>query len=152
MITVVNFIHMLAGTLFFGATVAVFIYMIYCKRQNNGLLLLHTIKISFFGDAFILPMIITQYITGTLMIGFAKLSFHTPWIAVAYVAFSLIVFLWMCNLFVKRKLLHLLSSEKGSILLWQRIYLIISCMMIVLFVMIVHDAVMQKTMFDFFWR
>jgi uncharacterized membrane protein len=139
---IVLFIHLLCGVTFFGIFIASFVYIAKSIKQNNHALLQYAIKTSLLGDCAIFPMILIQILTGTFLVHHNHLPLNTPWIIVAYSVFALAGVLWFLLGIIKYMNI---SSKPSSTFRFKKIFYILNCVMIVIFCMIIHDAVTQQT-------
>ncbi len=144
LIKLLKMIHLIGGVTFFGIITAGFFYIINAYRKHDSMLLQYAIKTSFFGDILIIIFIIIQYYTGTVLMHNANLSLATPWVLVAYIAFSFVTIFWFLLILLKIKMM------RSQTISW--IYVSLNILIILLFILIIHDAVMHATYFNFWLR
>ncbi|HLB56295.1 MAG TPA: DUF2269 family protein [Coxiellaceae bacterium] len=142
----IQFIHVLCGVSFFGITIASFAYISKSIKKNDSALLHYALKTSLLGDRIIFPIIIIQFITGAMMVQYHHLSFQTPWIIVAFIALSVVSLIWFL-LFLIKYINY--SSGRNTFFKFKKSFFILNIIIILLFCMIIHDAIAQKT---FLWR
>ena len=135
-------LHLIGGTVFLGITIASYFYISYSKSDQK--LRLFALKTSLLGDILIALIIVLQYITATLLVKLNHLSFATPWIIVAYIAFSLVSFCWLVNVIIKVHNVRLTNGFQ-----YNKLFHAMHMLIILVFILIIHDAVMQKTYFNF---
>lgn len=142
MAAIVLFVHLLCGVSFFGIIIASFVYIAKSIKQNNHVLLQYAIKTSLLGDCVIFPMILIQILTGTFLVYHNHLSLNTPWIIAAYIVFALAGVLWFLLGIIKY---INISSDTSSAFRFKKFFYVLNAVMIVIFCMIIHDAVTQQT-------
>lgn len=140
----ISFIHILCGVTFLGVLVASFFYIANSIRSKSSALIHYAIRASFFGDAIIFPMVVAQFVTGTLMVTQHQLSFQTPWIIVAYHFFGLVSICWFLLVLIKYKNI---KRDCDRYFKYQKIFYTLNILVLILFVLIIHDAVTQSTWF-----
>lgn len=143
MAPVIEFIHVMCGVTFFGLMIASFLYVSSSIKQNNPELLHYAIKTSLFIDRIIFPIIVIQFLTGTFMVLHHQLSFHTPWIIVAYIALSAVSIIWFLLVLIKYRNREQIQFQH------KKLFYILNIILILFFCMIIHDAVTQQT---WLWR
>lgn len=145
-LSILKFLHLVCGTTFFGITIAAFFYIAKSINQGDRSLIDYSLRASYFGDAIILLCIIIQFISAESLVSSGHFTLEVPWIFVAYLAFSLLILLWLINLIIKRFCLS------KTVINFIKSYYLINIMMILIFVIIIHDAVTQSTWMDFLFR
>lgn len=144
-----KFLHLICGTTFFGIMIAAFFYIARSIRTNDPLLINYSLSASYFGDGIIFLILIIQLITANHLVAAGHFTLKVPWIFIAYHAFGVIVLLWMGILLTK--FLYLSKTDISRIAL--RVFYLLNVMLILIFIIIIHDAVTQSTWFDFlFWK
>lgn len=143
-----EFLHLMSGTTFFGIMIATFYYIARSLRQDDQTLINYSLKASYFGDGIIFFIVLIQLITATHLVSAGHFTLAIPWIFIAYHAFGTIVLLWIGIFLIK--LLYLSKTDISPITL--RVFYSLNVMMILLFIIIIHDAVTQSTWFDFLFR
>jgi hypothetical protein len=138
-------LHLMCGTVFLGITIASYFYIAQAKADLK--LQAYALKASLLGDRLVVVIIVLEYLTATGMVKAHHLAFSTPWIVVAYIAFSVIVLCWVGNVCLKTKALKAGQPLKGSVL-----FHVLHIAMIVIFMMVIHDAVMQHTYLTFLFQ
>jgi uncharacterized membrane protein len=140
MFPIIKFLHVTCGVSFFGITIAHFFYIARSYQKHDRSLIDYSIKASYFGDAVIFFCIVIQLITSFYLVSAGHFTLAVPWIFVAYHAFGLLVLLWISIVLLKK----FYFSIKG--------FYILNSLMILTFIIIIHDAVMQSTGFEFLFR
>ena len=138
-------IHILCGVTFFGLMIASFVYVISSVRQNDPTLFRYCLKVSLYGDVLIFPIIVVLFLTGTFMVYHHHLPMNTPWIIVAYCALSVVSVLWFLLVLIK---LNAISTNAAS-LCYRKSFVMVNVIIILVFCMIIHDAITQQT---WLWR
>lgn len=146
MAPLIEFIHVLCGVSFFGLFVSSFVYVYSSIRQQDALLLRYAIKNSLLVDVVIFPVILIQLLTGTWMVHYHHLALNTPWIIVAYCSFCVVSLLWFVLFLIKSSYY---CGEVHRHFRFKKTFITLNIIVILLFCMIVHDAVMQQT---WLWR
>lgn len=136
------FIHILCGVTFFGIVMASFIYIHHSIREQDPVLLSYALKASLMGDCIVFPMILIQLLTGTFLVYHHHLPLNTPWIIVAYLAFATVSVIWF--LLVLIKYVNFFQMHRGPFRFKKPFYYL-SAVIVILFCIIVHDAVTQST-------
>lgn len=143
-----KFLHLICGTTFFGVMIAAFFYIARSIRKNDQSLINYSLKASYFGDGIIFLIALIQLITAINLVSAGHFTLAIPWIFIAYHAFGAVVLLWIGILIIK--LLYLSKTDISPIAL--RVFHALNIMMILIFIIIIHDAVTQSTWFDFLFR
>lgn len=143
-----KFLHLICGTTFFGIIIAAFFYIARSISNGDRSLIIYSLKTSYFGDGVISFIVIIQLITAVKLVSDGHFTLAIPWIFIAYHAFAAIILLWLSILLVK-----LLCLSKPDILpIFVNIFYSLNVIMILIFIIIIHDAVTQSTWFDFLFR
>ncbi len=145
---IIKFLHLLCGTSFFGIIIAEFFYIVASLKTQDRSLIQYSIKASYCGDALILMCVLIQLATSTALVVAGKFTLSVPWILVAYHAFALLILLWLTSLALKKWKISKEPLSKSSI----KIFYIVNIAMIVLFIIVIHDAIMQQTVLEFLFR
>ena len=138
----------MCGTTFLGIIIATFFYISYGIRRGDKSLIRYSLKASYFGDGIIFVCAFTQFITATILVSVGKFTLAVPWICVAYLAFSGITLLWLINLFIKRKYFANAHIKPFAF----KIFYFLNILIILTFMVVIHDAVTQSTWLDFLFR
>lgn len=125
--------------------ISAFFYIAYSFQRNDRLLMSYSLKASYFGDIVILMCIVTQFITAAKLMFAGDFSMAIPWIRVAHAAFGSIVLLWLIGVLLK---FFYLSKPKINILTLRCFYCL-NLAIIVIYMIIIHDAITQSTWFNF---
>lgn len=123
---IIKFIHLLAGTAILGVVISTWIY--YFRNKKPFYLIL--------SECVILLLIPIQFITGTFLVKKLHYSFLTPWIVAAYILLGIIAILCFLTLYLKRKYYYLFEKS----------FLVINVIIVILLFLIIHDAVMKATL------
>ncbi len=142
----VKSIHVMCGVVFIGITIASFFYVLNSRRQQQADVLRYALKVSLLGDILLAMIILVQFVSATLLVHLNQLSVQTPWIEVAYLAFAVVSVLWLINVVIKVVNLKqvLFTHLKGY-----RWFCALHVLMLLIFVVIVHDATTQSTFLGF---
>ena len=147
-ISIIKFFHIICGISFFGITIAAFFYIARSINKHDRSLIDYSIRASYFGDAIILLCIFIQIASSIQLISAGHFTLEVPWIFVANHAFGFLIILWILNLFIKK--CYLSSTTITSYSLKSFYYLNIA--MILIFIIIIHDAVTKSTWLEFLFR
>lgn len=147
-IPIVKFFHLICGTSFFGITIAAFYYIARSIRKGDQHLIEYSLKASYFGDGIILFITVIQLYTAEKLVSSGHFTLAIPWIFIAYLALSVTILLWLLNLSIKY---YYLSKNVIAPFALKSFYLI-NITMILIFIIIIHDAVTQSTWLDFLFR
>ncbi len=148
MLAIIKFFHILCGISFFGITMAAFFYITHSLRQHDRALIDYSIRASYFGDAIILPCVVLQFITAAFLVSHGNFSLSVPWIFIAYHAFGLLAMLWLFTVIIKKYYFSKNSIPAYAI----KSFYVINIAMIVIFIIIIHDAVMKSTALSFLFK
>ncbi len=143
-----KFFHLIGGTTFFGIMIASFFYITHSIKKNDLSLIHYALKASYVGDAIIFFIIIIQIITANRLVSDGYFTLSVPWISMAYYAFGVIILLWLSILWVK--LNYLVKKDISTIAI--KIFYLLNVMTILIFMIIIHDAVTHNTWFNFLFR
>ncbi|EKD78174.1 MAG: hypothetical protein ACD_42C00014G0003 [uncultured bacterium] len=143
MAPLIEFIHVMSGVGLFGLLVASFVYISGSLRQKNPIMLRYAVKTSLTIDWIIFFIILLQFLTGTFMVHYHRLSFHTPWITIVYFALCVVSIIWFFLVWIKYRNRHRDNFN------YRKLFYCLNVIMIILFFMIIHDAVTQQT---WLWR
>jgi uncharacterized membrane protein len=138
--TFIMTIHQLCGISFFGMVIASFAYITKSIRQNDPVLLRYAITTSLIGDCVIFFFVIIQPLTATFLVYQRHLPFNTPWIIVAYLAFALVSTLWFLTALIKY-----INYKNNKSFRFKKMFYLLNVAMILIFCVIIHDAVMHQT-------
>ena len=145
LLSTVNFFHVLCGVSFLGITIAAFFYIARSLHQQDRPLINYSIKTSYVGDIFILLCIIIQISSSIQLVSARHYTLDIPWIFMAYLAFGIIVSFWLFNIIIKA---YYLSKTVIQPLAIKGFYFV-NIVMILLYIMIIHDAVAHNSWFGF---
>ncbi len=140
MFPIIKFLHVLCGVSFFGIIIAQFFYIARSYQQQDRSLIDYSIRASYFGDAIIFFCILIQLVTSFYLVSAGHFTLAVPWIFVAYHAFGFLIFLWLATVIIKKFYFSI------------KTFYILNSVMILTFLIIIHDAVMQSTGFEFLFR
>jgi len=147
-LSIIKFLHLLCGLSFFGIVIASFFYIASSLYKRDKSLIDYSIRASYFGDGIIFLCGSIVFVSAQILVRAGHFSMSIPWIFVAFHAFSLLLVLWFFNLVVKAFYLSKKSIPFYSLC----IYYFLNLSMLLIFIIIIHDAVMQSTGFDFLFR
>lgn len=128
--------------------IAEFFYIARSIRNGDRSLINYSLKASYFGDGIIFLIILIQFATAIKLVSAGYFTLAIPWVFIAYHAFGTVVLLWIGILMIK--LLYLSKTDISPIAL--KIFYFLNVMIILTFIIIIHDAVTQSTWFDFLFR
>lgn len=143
-----KFFHLICGTTFFGIMIAAFFYIARSIKNHDKSLIDYSLKASYFGDGIIFFIVIIQLLTAVKMVSAGHFTLAIPWIFIAYHAFGALILLWLAILWIK--LFYLSKKDISSLAL--TIFYVLNVLMTLIFIIIIHDAVLQSTWFDFLLR
>jgi len=148
MLSIVKFFHVICGVSFFGIIIAAFFYITRSINKNDRSLIDYSIRASYFGDAIILVCIFIQIATSIPLVSAGHFTLDVPWIFIAYHAFGLLILLWLLTLFIKKFYFSRTVIVPYSV----KSFNFLNIAMILIFIIIIHDAVMQSTGLEFLFR
>ncbi len=148
MVEIIKFFHIIGGTTLFGISIASFFYVLTSIQKQDKTLIRYTISASYFLDAIIFTLLILQFVSSIPMIHTANLSFKTPWIIVAFISLAAVGIIWLLNLFNKLYFLSKPMISKASLVF----FAVLNIISIMIFIVIIHDAVMKATVFNFLFK
>ncbi len=129
----IKFLHLIFAVTLFGLCIS----SVYYVRSASQALYPHAIKESLKLDRWIiLPFMLLTFIFGTGMVHGTHLSLHVHWVLNAYIFLSINLILWSISAWLRWK-----KPERKNL------YLIFQILVLVIFVIILHDAVTQSTWF-----
>lgn len=137
-------LHVMFGVTFFGLIIANYFYVTYSFRLGQHKLINYALKTSLWLDILMGFIILFMFMSAAFLVKQHNLSIHTPWILTAYIAFSCISLIWIAVIFIK--FYYYKRPEK---LILAKSFHALNIAMIILLMIIVHDAVMHKTFFVF---
>ncbi|MBV8802241.1 MAG: DUF2269 family protein [Gammaproteobacteria bacterium] len=145
MLAFIKFFHIFCGISFFGLMMASFFYIARSINTNDRDLINYSIKTSYFADVVILLCITIQTVTSLSLVSSGGFNLHVPWILVAYHAFALLFISWVSLFFIKKN-----CFSKNNITSWSiKTFYGLNILIILFFIIIVHDAITQSTGFEF---
>ncbi len=125
-------LHLLITTTLIGFTLANYFY--YTINLSKNEMRVFVKKLSLQADYLIIfPLLILSFISGTILIIRFGLSFQTPWLEAAFILLTVVLLLQAAVTGLK----HYLKKT-----------FVIHCLyglMLITYLMIIHDAVLQKT-------
>ena len=139
-----KFFHILVGITMLGFVVGYYFYFNFTK--NNLFARQRILRLSLLMDCFILFFIITLFITGTYLAISHHLLFSIPWVHMAYLLMTLVMGCWLILVFVKIINYHSLRKGKQTFYL-NRVFHTCHILIIVLMIVIIHDAVTKTPLF-----
>lgn len=143
-----KFLHLICGTTFFGIMIAAFFYIARSIRKSDRSLIEYSLRASYFGDGIIFGIVLIQLITAIMLVSAGHFTLTIPWIFIAFHAFGVVVLLWLCIFLIK----YLFLSKAHIPAISLKIFYGLNLLLILLFIIIIHDAVTQSTWFDFLFR
>ncbi len=143
-----KFIHLICGTTFLGLMIASFYYITLSIRKNDRVLIEYSIKASYFSDGIILLIVPLQLATATYLVSVGHFTLKIPWIFIAYHAFGAIILFWIAILAIK--IFYLSKPRIPPTAL--RFFYFFNSLVILIYIVIIHDAIMQSTWFEFLFR
>lgn len=143
-----KFFHLICGTSFLGITIASFFYTARSIHKNDRALIDYSLRASYFGDGIIFICAVIQFVTANQLVTAGHFTLDVSWIFVAYHAFTILILFWIANFLIKY---FYFSRMKIPSVALNSFYLI-NLTMILIFILIIHDAVTQSTWFDFLFR
>jgi uncharacterized membrane protein len=138
---ITKFIHVVCAVIFVGINVASFFYISFSAKHYHPKVFNYALRANFFGDILSLILILILFGTAGYLVPAAGFSLATPWIRVAYSALGLVTIIWIIDVILKYK------SYKANKLSCPRFYTSINILMFIIFIVIIHDAVMHRTWF-----
>jgi len=147
-LSIFKFFHLICGISFFGITIVAFFYIAYSMHKCDRALIDYSIKASYFGDILILLCIIIQVASSIQLVSAGNFASMTPWILVAYHAFSFLILFWLINILIKRFYFSKPIISSYSL----KVFYCLNIAMILIFIIIIHDAVTQSTALEFLFR
>ncbi len=148
MLSIIKFFHIISGVSFFGITTAGFFYITRSINRKDRSLIDYSIRASYFGDAIILLCIFILMASSIPLIFAGNFTLEVPWIFVAYHAFDLIIIFWIFNIFIKKVYLSRIVIASYSL----KAFYYLNIAMILIFINLIHDAVMKSTWIEFLFR
>ncbi len=145
MLPFIQFVHVLSAIVLLGLVIASFMYVSVGIKQENVKAMRLALSASFVLDRFIAAILIGLFLTGTWLVSLRHISFHTPWIIVAYHVVGLVSVLWLILFFIKRKNTAADSQQSFRYL---KLFYVLNMLVIILLCLAVHDAVTQSTWFS----
>lgn len=144
MLPFIQFVHVLSAVALLGLMIASFVYLSASMKQDDVKVMQFALSASLLTDRFIAAILIVLLLTGTWMVSLHHLSFHTPWIIVAYHVAGLVSVLWLVLFFIKRKNN---AADAQQSFRYLKIFFVLNSLVIILLCLAVHDAVTQSTWF-----
>ncbi len=145
-IALIQTLHVMCGVVLIGLSLASYFYVMNSLHRQDTVLVLYALRLSYFADVIFIPLILIQVITALVLMVAKHIELTTPWTVVAFIAFAVVVLLWATAVLIKFAFIKQLPQRIGA--LWFRIsYSVVYAAMGVIFVLIVHDAVLHQTVF-----
>ena len=148
MLSFIKFVHVICGVSFFGIIIASFFYIARSIKYSDRSLINYSLTTSYFGDAIILLCILILLITSIPLVSAGHFTLKVPWIFIAYHAFGCLIVLWLLTILIKKFCLSKAVIAPYSV----KIFYILNSAMILIFIVIIHDAVTQSTGLEFLFR
>jgi hypothetical protein len=148
MLPIIKFFHIISGVSFFGITIAGFFYITRSIHMNDRSLIDYSIRASYFGDAIISLCIFILIASSVSLILAGNFTLKVPWVFVAYHAFGFIIILWILNILIKKFYLSRIVIPSSSL----KVFYYLNIAMILIFIILMHDAVMKSTWIEFLFR
>ncbi len=148
MLSIIKFFHVICGVSFFGITIASFFYVTRSINKHDSSLIDYSIRTSYFGDAIILLCIFIQIATSMPLVSAGNFTLEVPWIFIAYHAFGFLIILWLLTLFIKKFYFSRMIIASFTL----KCFYFLNFAMILIFIIIIHDAVTQSTGLEFLFR
>lgn len=148
MLSMIKFFHVIGGVSFFGIIIATFFYIACSIHKRDRSLIDYSIRTSYFGDALILMCILIQLITSMPLVSAGNFTLAVPWIFIAFHAFGLLIILWLATIFIKK----IYFSREVIASYHVKVFYFLNSAMILIFIIIIHDAVTQSTGLEFLFR
>jgi len=133
------FIHVFSCVLVLGCLFASLLLIIYHRRTLTTIIL----KKSLLTDAAAFPIMITAMVSGAFMVKLKAIPAGTPWIIAAYLFFFSICITWFIQTLLKLK--QMLNPSRSFLFYFYAT----QCVIIILFMLTLHDAILQKTWLTF---
>jgi len=109
---ILKLIHILAAVVVTGTGAGITFFMFMANRSNNPQAIYVTAQHVILGDwLFTMPAVITQIITGVLLMNVQGYSFYTPWFYWVLGLFSFIGICWLPVLRIQYKLRELAKNS-----------------------------------------
>ena len=143
-----KFLHLICGTTLFGITIAAWFYIARSIQKGDRALIDYSLRASYFGDSTILLLVLIQLITSAMLVSYGHFTLAVPWIFIAYHAFATIILLWLGILLIKLFYLSKINIPPAAL----KVFNLLNVIMMLIFIIIIHDAVTQSTWFDFLFR
>ena len=145
-IALIQTLHVMCGVVLIGLSLASYFYVMNSLHRQDTVLVLYALRLSYFADVIFIPLILIQVITALVLMVAKHIELTTPWTVVAFIAFAVVVLLWATAVLIKFAFIKQLQQRIGA--LWFLIsYSVVYAAMGVIFVLIVHDAVLHQTVF-----
>jgi hypothetical protein len=148
MLSIIKFFHVTCGVSFLGIIIASFFYITRSIHKRDRSLIDYSIKASYFGDALILLCIFIQITTATSLVSAGNFTLKVPWIFIAYHAFGLLALLWLLTIPIKKFYFSKPVIAPASL----KSFYFLNMAMVLIFIIIIHDAVTQSTGLEFLFR
>jgi len=140
-------LHMLAVTGFVGITLSSVFFVRYALKKADPKKKIDIFKVIFIGDVFVLPFLVILFGTGLYLVHVNHFSLVLPWIFVALVTFGLVSIGWLMHFLLRLRYFYQLKQGKNGFKYFWVLYCVIASVMFLLFLMMMHDAITQSTLF-----
>ena len=147
MLALIKALHLIAGTTLLGLSIASIYYIRSSLHIDDASILRYALKLSFIYDAIVFIAIVFQYISGFILSNLLIIPHGTPWLSIAYLALTAVTVCWLISVYI-RLLNRRKSSTKQTFLFKKTLYIMHACI-ILLFILIIHDAATQSTYLGF---
>ncbi|MDF1760687.1 MAG: DUF2269 family protein [Coxiellaceae bacterium] len=145
-IALIQTLHVMCGVVLIGVSLASYFYVMNSLRRQDVILALYALRLSYFADVIFIPLILIQVITALVLMVARHIELTTPWTVVAFIAFAVVVLLWATAVLIKFAFIKQLPQKIGAV--WFRVsYSVVYGLMGLVFILIVHDAVLHQTYF-----
>ncbi|MDF1795523.1 MAG: DUF2269 family protein [Coxiellaceae bacterium] len=145
-VALIQTFHVMCGVVLIGLSLASYFYVMNSMRRRDVALVLYALRLSYYADIIFIPLILIQIITALVLMMAKHIDLATPWTVVAFIAFAVVVVLWIIAVFIKFAFVRCLPHKINA--LWFRIsYSLVYGLMTLIFILIVHDAVLHQTYF-----
>jgi len=146
MITI-KFLHVLLGVSSLGLIAFSYVNLAYHSHRQQVQLLRHSLNNSLFLDVPLFFILISQFISGYYLVILQQRLFSTPWIKIAFMALAVVFMLWLLLVVVKSIHLNRLKKALTERFYYRWFYHLAYLSIILLMIVIIHDAVMKSTYF-----
>lgn len=143
---ILKLLHVFLGTLFFGCLLFSFVFLWQAIKTRDHQQLLSSLKFSFFLDGLLLMIVVSQFLTGTLLVPKTVYSFKTPWIDAAYFLLASTAILFILSVLIKIKNYQLIIKQSQFSFRFLKTYIICYFFMILMIIFVIRDAILKSTL------